>query len=230
MAEDSLSRLFQLPAGDFTAARNALAKELREKGKVEEADRVAALRKPSAALWLVNQISQKAPAALAALIAATDKMREIQRHGRSGDDLREAMRQQREALHELLASAPMSQAVQRRVQSTLQAAATSEPDALREGRLEHELEPAGFEAVLAGGVAAPPKPDKRAAEEKKKLEQELRAAEKKAQELADRAEEAERATAKAEASAAKAREHARAARAAADAAGVTALELRRKGN
>jgi hypothetical protein len=222
-------RLFQLPPGDFTAARNALARELREKGQVEEANRVAALRKPSAAVWLVNQMSQRAPAALEALITATDKMREIQRHGRSGDDLREAMREQREALHKLLASAPMSQAVQRRVQNTLQAAAMSEPDALREGRLEHELEPAGFEAVLAGGVAAP-KPDKHAAEEKKKLEHELRAAERKAHELAARAEQADRAAAEAEAAAAKAREHARAARAAADAAGAIALELRRKGN
>jgi hypothetical protein len=217
--------LYQLPPGEFIAARNALARQLREQGKEEEAKRVAALRKPSEALWLVNQMSHKAPAAVRALIEATEKMRDIQHQGRSGDELRDAMRQQREALQKLLGIAPISQSVQRRVQNTLQAAARSEPEALREGRLEHELEPAGFEAVLAGGLA---KPDKHAAEEKKKIEQELRAAEKKAHELEAAAERAESAAAKADAAAAKAREHAKAARAEADAAGAAALELRRK--
>jgi len=232
------TKIFQVPLEEFTAARNALAQELRKAGRAEEAKHVAGLRKPSQPLWLVNQLARHAPRAIEALLEATSRLRQIQEQGLAGEDLREAMREQREALHELLdaaqaqAKGPLAQAVQRRIQSTLQAAAMSEPSRLREGRLEHELQPSGFEALLAGGAPRPRKTD--AAEEKRERateaarERQLRAAEAEVHELAARAGTLERTAAKADAAAAKAREAARQARAKADEAAARSLEIRRK--
>jgi hypothetical protein len=225
-----ISRLFLVPLGEFIGARNALAKELRDEGHAEEAKRVQAMRKPSVSLWLVNQLGRKAPAAVSALIATTEKMREVTRHGGPGDELRKAMREQHEALQKLIAAASglsetsLSLPVQRKIQHTLQAAAMKDPDALREGRLESELEAAGFDAALSDGVA-PPLPPKKVSDE---LSRELRAAEKKAHALAAAAEEAAHDAAKAEEAAVKARERARVAREAADAAAARVLDLGRK--
>jgi hypothetical protein len=155
------ARLFQVPLEEFTAARNALVRELRKAGQEEDAKRVAGLRKPSRALWLVNQLAREAAKPLEALISATRKTREAQQQGRAGSDLRATMHEQREALEQLLAAAAkletaaLPQAIERRMHDTLQSAAASEPDALREGRLEHELLPAGFDAVFDGATLRP---------------------------------------------------------------------------
>jgi hypothetical protein len=147
----SIAALFEVPLEDFVGARNALAKELRAAGKEDEAKRVAGLRKPPKALWLVNQLGRRAPIPLQALIAATRKIREAQEKGLSGDEVREGMRAQRAALAALTAAA-RDPASERRIHDTLQAAAMSEPDALREGRLLQELQPAGFGALLGADV------------------------------------------------------------------------------
>ena len=230
---DPKKRLFAVPPAQFTKERDALARELREKGKAEEAKEVAALRKPTAALWIANQLARLAPEEVKALIHATERLRK-------GDDLRDAMHEQREALVKLSdaagraaleAGTQPSLALQRRVQNTVQAAATTAPDALREGTLEHELEPMGFE-----GLAGVPMPARREKEEEKEKEnekkkekdaKELRAAEKVADRLSVQAQKLERAAAHAEEVAAKAREQAKKARGEADAAAARALELRR---
>ena len=79
-------------------------------------------------------------------------VREAQQKSRSGDELREAMREQRAALGKL--TSLVEPALQRRVHDTLQAAAMSDPQALSEGRLLEELVPAGFDALLAQHRAA----------------------------------------------------------------------------
>jgi len=167
MKADKLGELFAKPPAEFTAARNALAKELRNEGKEEEAKRVLALRRPTAALWAANQLPRTNEEDVAALIESTDRMRKMQARGTgAGDDLREAMGEQRAALTRLETAAEaalreaglsVSPAVLRTVQRTLQAAASGDEDlraALEEGRLESELEPSGFEALL--GVAPRP--------------------------------------------------------------------------
>jgi hypothetical protein len=165
MKDDGLRELFAKPPAEFTAARNALAKELRKKGDEDGAKRVLALRRPTAALWAANQLARRDEEDLEALVEATDRMRKMQGRG-TGDDLRAAMGDQRAALARLESAAEaalregglsVSQSVLRTVQRTLQAAAAGDRDtreALREGRLESEQEPAGFEALL-GGSAAP---------------------------------------------------------------------------
>jgi hypothetical protein len=190
MKNSRLAELFAKPPAEFTAARNLLAKELRTEGDEEEAKRVLALRRPTAALWAANQLARRDEETLDALVEATDRMRKMQGRG-TGDDLRAAMGEQRAALARLEAAAEaalreaglsVSQAVLRTVQRTLQAAAAGDRDlraALRKGQLESELEPSGFEVLLGAGPARAgpsPKP-KRTAKEPSKAEQRKAAAE-----------------------------------------------------
>jgi hypothetical protein len=162
--------LFAVPPKDFTSARNALAKELRDGGDAEEAKRVAALRRPTAALWAANQVSRRAPDAVGALLDASEQVRRFQAtavRGGGGDELRAAMSAQRSALArvEQIAAAALrdaglgdSPATLRAIQSTVQAAATGDRDGrkrLESGTLEHELAPAGFETLLGAAPAAP---------------------------------------------------------------------------
>ena len=177
-AGKKLGELFAKPPAEFTAARNALAKELRSDGDEDEAKRVLALRRPTAALWAANQVARRSADDVAALIESTDRMRKMQSRGTgAGDDLREAMGEQRAALARLETAAEaalreaglsVSQAVLRTVQRTLQAAASGDKDlreALEEGRLESELEPSGFEALLgAAPRTSTPAPRKQAKE------------------------------------------------------------------
>jgi len=153
------SPLADVPPDRFVEARNELVRKLRERGDAEEARRVAALRRPSVALFIANQLARRDGQTVDALIDASARAQRAQVEGKPGDDLREAMRAQRDALHGLLARAEeiakeigttLTMELRRRVHDTVQTAATAEPAALREGTLEHELTAAGFGAVLTG--------------------------------------------------------------------------------
>jgi hypothetical protein len=161
--------LYAVPPKEFTAARDALAKELRDRGEADQAKRVASLRRPTAALWAANQLARRAPDEVRALLDAAERVRSYQARavrGGSGDDLRAAMGAQRSALARLEeeaaaalrdASLAASPSTLRAIQSTVQAAAAGAREMrerLRKGRLEHELAPAGFETLL-GAAAAP---------------------------------------------------------------------------
>ena len=56
--EQAADLLYGLPLDEFTPARNAAAKELRDQGLKAEADAVKALAKPSVAAWAVNQLTR----------------------------------------------------------------------------------------------------------------------------------------------------------------------------
>ena len=223
MDATTLARLFEAPVDEFVSARNALARELREAGKNDEAKEVASLRKPSKALWLVNQLARRAPKELQSLIDSTRRIREAQENSLAGDVLREAMREQREALAALSAAAGDA-ALDRRLRDTLQAAAAADPDALREGRLTEELRPSGFDALLASGVAPAEKP--RPSESSKRRERAVAAAEKEAKKLSARAGELAKAASRAQAEADRTRKIADHAQAAADKAAEKARDAR----
>ena len=159
-------QLSNVPPDEFVKARDALASQLRAAGDKEGARRIAARRRPSAALWIVNQLGGRARERVDQLIDSTQQARRAQVEGRGGDELREAMRSQREAMHRLLDEAELVAAgaglaltleQQRRIQDTLETAASTDPDALREGTLQRELSPAGFDALLSGPAAIAPK-------------------------------------------------------------------------
>lgn len=192
-------------------------------------------RKPPAALRIVNRLAGLAPAEVKALVDATARLR-------SGDGLREAMADQRDALAKLADAVGRgaleegvkpSLTLQRRVLNTVRAAAVSEPDALRHGTLAHELQPAGFEGLE--GVAAPraapekPKADPEEKREKARIARELREAERIAHQAAATARRLAEDAGRAEEVARHARGRAEEARHTAEQAAARALELQRKG-
>ena len=151
--------LYAVAPGEFTAARDLLARTLKAAGDKEKAAEVKALRKPSTAAWAVNQLARRYPERMDAFLKAGEQLRAAQRKGGNAG-LQEAMRAQRVLMAELMATAEklLAQAGFRaagnyleRVRDTLQAApAASEAEVrqLRRGTLNAELEPADFTDVL----------------------------------------------------------------------------------
>jgi hypothetical protein len=172
VGEDELGReqdrLYELPPGEFTAARDEAAKRLRADGERELADAVKALRKLPVAVWLVNRLAHeraldvkrllKAGEALAASQASGDA--EAFAKGRAEEQ--HALERLADAARELAArEGGGAQTVERAV-LTLRAASLSAEgrELLERGRLTEELEPPGFDALT--GMAPPPRAKTRA--------------------------------------------------------------------
>jgi hypothetical protein len=134
--------LYGLPLEEFTAARNALARERPE---------VKQLRKPSAAAFAVNQLARRHAGELDGFLAAAAELRQAQL---KGGDIGSATREERKALGQLLQLAGEYAARSQidRVRQTLQAAAVDEAAAgrVRAGTLARELEPGGFGSLVTG--------------------------------------------------------------------------------
>lgn len=192
--EKELDSLFAAPLDEFVAERDALAKRLRADGDREAADRVKALRKPSAAVWAVNQLARRQQKDYRALLEAGDGLRAAQEQvlgGESPEALQEAASAERKLVERLtekgravleVAGHSPTEAMVRRVSGTLHAAATR-PDlreAAESGQLEHEEETSGFGFDLLSGVPAAPRRerggDKRARERRDSAEARLQAA------------------------------------------------------
>jgi hypothetical protein len=94
--EERIDELYQLPPGEFTAARNALAKTL----KGAEATRVKALVKPTAVPWAVNQFYWHRRSTYDRLLAAGGALRDAQvaALGGRGSDVGRANEAHRKAL------------------------------------------------------------------------------------------------------------------------------------
>jgi hypothetical protein len=159
--QSEVAALYRLPVAEFVAARDQLARRLRAAGDREAARRVAALRRPSVSVWAANQLPAAAPRALAELLAAGEALREAQAEALAGEPgaartLRRATAQQRAVVAQLVQRAETllaraghaaSDQTLARVAATLQAAATGDAAtraALAEGRLQADLDPAGF--------------------------------------------------------------------------------------
>lgn len=156
--ESEIDRLYQLPLGEFTAARNALAKTLNG----DAARQLKALSKPSVAVWAVNQLYWQAKPTYAALIRAAERLRAAHRavlEGRKADlkgtegahqaALRKAFDEVAAILHR--AGEKPSSATLEGVTQTL----TRLPSKAAPGRLDQTLKPAGFE-ILSGLTARIP--------------------------------------------------------------------------
>src|SRR6266487_109611 len=102
-AEEAAGRLYGLPLEEFTSARNAAVKELREQGLPADADAVKALAKPTVAAWAVNQLTRRRHADLDEFLEAAVAAREAQLGG--GGDARAEIKRQREALAKLVRAA-----------------------------------------------------------------------------------------------------------------------------
>ena len=155
-----LDKLYQLPLDEFTAARNALARE----AGVNAAD-VRALQKPPLAAWAVNQLYWKNRSAYDALIEAAMKLRSAHKAvvGGRGGDLRAASQAHDEALDRALKATldrmkdsgqKATEATRQSVLNILRALPAADPP----GRLARALQPGGLEMLtgfdIAGGEQA----------------------------------------------------------------------------
>jgi hypothetical protein len=141
--------LFSLPLEEFTAARNALAKELAATGDKDAATAVKQLKKPTRPAWAINQVAREHPKDVEALLHAGDALREAQEAALRGDasKLREAGREVNEAIDQLAERVgDVSASVRDAVINTLRVAAADPAgrELLRTGTLTTELEPGGF--------------------------------------------------------------------------------------
>src|SRR5436305_1927347 len=161
--EETVDRLYGLPLDEFTAERDAAAKELRADGSREAADAVRKLRKPSVPAWALNQLARRRSGEVERLIAAGDELRDAQekvyKGGGARERLRGAVEAEREAVGSLLGEArelldaegrTPSQQVLDRIRDTLHAAATDERvrDELLAGRLVEHAQPGGLGPAL----------------------------------------------------------------------------------
>ncbi len=188
MAEDGidleaeLDRLYGLPAGEFVAARNELAKRLRKAGDRDAAEKTKKLAKPSVTAWAVNQLAFRAGSELEGLRAAGEKVRAAHLAGLKEQQAAASARRDAISTLRVIAEVALQEAGvspnrghRQRISQTLEVLSSqgSEADQPRAGRLATDLEPAGFDALsgLAGLLAAsqkarppaPPKPEPAAA-------------------------------------------------------------------
>jgi hypothetical protein len=151
-----IDRLYQLPPGEFTAARNALAKTAGA-----GAAAVKQLVKPPIAAWAVNQVYWQQRDVCDALIRAAKELRQTHKailSGKSGD-LRAAGKAHEAAVEAALKAAlallaadghPATDATRQAIATTLRALPADEPP----GRLSRALQPGGFEMLAGLSIAA----------------------------------------------------------------------------
>jgi hypothetical protein len=198
----TLDDLYRRPLEEFIGARDALARELRQRGDLAEAEAVRALRKPSVPIWAINQLARAQGKKLRQLIKEEDALRSA--HGASGDRFRYALAAERQTAAELVQDAariladsgrPATEATLERIASTLQAAAAdpAHREELEQGRLTEELEPLGFEALAGVPAKRRGKTDARSPERAVEgVRKELAAARDEVRHLEKEAERAER--------------------------------------
>jgi hypothetical protein len=154
-----VDRLFDLPLDEFTAAKNELAKRLKNEGDAEGAEQVRALAKPSVAAWAVNQLARHEAELVRSLLNVAARLRNAQERSlqgeRAADELRAAQSEERTVINKLTKASERqlresgraaSATTLERVSSILRAAAVSDPSALRAGRLSGDVEVTGFDA------------------------------------------------------------------------------------
>jgi hypothetical protein len=174
---DVVDELYGAPPGEFIARRDAKAKELRKQDR-EAADAVKKLRKPSVSAVAVNRLARDHADDVESLLAAGRALRQAQLGGGDRDAMRDAGRDEREAVERLVEAAGrgLSDAVREEVRETLHAAASDDEarELIRHGVLREARRAVGF-GGFGGGTAAPKRAkaarkDADAAEERRKAE------------------------------------------------------------
>lgn len=166
MAADGLTEaadaLYALVPEEFTAARNARAADAKG-GDPALAKRIAALRRPSPAAWIVNRLAREQADRLGDLVGLGGELAEAQASG-DGRAMTALAAERREVVGDLVRAAVAladgadrapSRAVLDEVEQTLVAATVSEEAgaAVRSGRLVRALQAVGFDVDVDGAVA-----------------------------------------------------------------------------
>jgi hypothetical protein len=146
-----IDNLFKLPLANFTARKNALAKQLSGRDRKH----VKALAKPTVPMWAINQLYWRDRATYSALIDAAEKRRTAYRAALKG---KKADVQKAEALH----SAALQRAIAKTMglleqsgervsnaaRQTVRTALAALPVEEAPGRLSRPPEPAGFSLLF----------------------------------------------------------------------------------
>jgi hypothetical protein len=159
--EDEIARLLAAPLGDFVEERKRLAASLKSLGRREEAQAVAKLAKPSSALWVVNQLARREPAAIRRLVELTAAIQARPRH--APDDYaqrlaehRDVLRSLREAAERILVEAKIgvSPALLERIVHTLRSGMADDETraAIEKARLLREVGELDFTSLLGAGA------------------------------------------------------------------------------
>jgi hypothetical protein len=205
--DDVAAELLAQPLEQFTPKRNARAKELKAAGQAALAAEVAALRKPSVALWAANQVAREKPAILRKLRQSADALAKAQTTGRAdaARSLRAASDEFQGNLDAVAAAAtevlrrndhPATEETLRRIREVLRLAALQGGDTwtrLEKGALISEPEPGDdvMSMFQASAAATGPAPKPSKADERAEARRAHEAAERQAKEDAERAEQAE---------------------------------------
>lgn len=160
--DQDVDELFKLPLAEFIAARDSLAKRLKQNGRADDAALVKALAKPSVSAWTVNQLYWNHRPEFEELLAAGQRFHKAQTSGLAGKvaNMRGSLEARRAALAGLsdLAASLLTDAghnpsldMIRRVTTTLEAisAYASVSDGPTLGRLSQDVDPPGFESLAA---------------------------------------------------------------------------------
>jgi hypothetical protein len=155
--------LYGLPAGQFVAARNQLAKAVRDRGDEPTVAAIVALRKPTVAAWLANQLVRADPDGIHALTELGEQLRRTYLTADSARR-RELTRQRHDLVGHLVHTASQRAAGGRRVTAQTAERLTETLDAalvdpgaaqlLRTGQLTSALRHVGFGVVDENGDPA----------------------------------------------------------------------------
>jgi DNA repair exonuclease SbcCD ATPase subunit len=156
VTDEIIQRLYEAPPDGFVAARTAAVDDARKSGDKATAKRLAALKKPTVAAWVVNLLALRRPELIDQLVDLSAQLRQAQR-GLKGTALRELTAQRRQVVSALVTAArELAQAEEPSiklplgdVEATL-TAALAEPDIaaqVRTGRLIRAANYAGFGEV-----------------------------------------------------------------------------------
>ena len=152
--EEAADQLYALSPREFTAARDARAKEAKDAGDKEAAAEIKALRKPTVTAWLANQLVRQHADEVRPLLELGSALREATAT-LSGPQLRELSRQRNDVVRALVRQArrlaadagqPVSEDVARGLEETLNAALADpgQAELLLQGRLSVQLKHSGY--------------------------------------------------------------------------------------
>ena len=150
--DDEIDDLFRLPLAEFTSARNGLAARLKKERRVDDAERVKLLSKPSITAWAVNQLYWDHRDAFDDLIATGKRFRAAKMRD-SLDARREALTHLMDLAEQLLRDAGHNPALDtmRRITTTLEALSAHAllGDGPTPGRLTNDVDPPSFESLAS---------------------------------------------------------------------------------
>ena len=188
VADETLRDLYARPLEEFTAARDALAKQLRADGQADAAAWAKGLRKPSVAAWTVNQIAGREGSRVAELRDVAADLARLQEELVKGEADREqlqaAQQRERQLVAELVAAAEdvspaAGAATVDKVRETLHAAALDKRvrDLIALGRLPREQVAVGLGPMVASAPSGAKAPSAGKSKRTSALERKLERAE-----------------------------------------------------